>query len=110
MFLHHRKIMGDEQHAHRMLAPQPGDQRHDLPGDQRVKAGGRLVGNQKFRRTGQRHRDHHALAHAAGELVRIIIQTLRRVGEADLAQQLQRANPRGARAAALVHAPGLLDL
>ena len=98
MLLHHRQIMGDEQHAHRMLAPQPGDQRHDLPRDQRVQAGGRLIGDQQFRRTGQRHGDHHALAHAAGELVRVIVQPLRRVGNADLAQQLQRPGraPRGA--------------
>jgi hypothetical protein len=48
VLLDHREVVGDEQHAHVELGAQPGDQRHDLPGDQRVEAGGRLVGDEKL--------------------------------------------------------------
>ena len=37
---------------------------------------------------GQRHRDHHALAHAAGKLVRIVVDARARVGDADHLQHL----------------------
>ena len=46
----------------------------------------------------QRQRDHHALAHAAGELVRIVVDALLGAGDADLLQQL---DARAARAAAV---------
>ena len=45
-----------------------------LHGD--VERGGRLVGDQQVGLIGERHRDHHALALAAGELVRIARQRL----------------------------------
>ena len=46
---------------------------------------------------GERHRDHHALAHAAGKLVRILLHTLRRLGDPHQAQHFDgtlRAPPR----------------
>ena len=46
----------------------------DLRLDGDVERGGRLVGDQQRRIAGQRHGDHHALAHAAGELVRIVVE------------------------------------
>mgnify|MGYP003693900531 CR=1 FL=1 len=46
----------------------------------------------------ERQRDHDALAHAAGELVRIVIDASLRRRDADLGQQVERALPRGARA------------
>ncbi len=58
--------------------------------DRHVERGGWLVGNDQFRIAGKRHRDHHALAHTAGELVRILIDALFRVRDADHAQQLDR--------------------
>ena len=36
-------------------------------------------------------RDHHALAHAAGELVRILLEPPLGIGDADQPQQLDRA-------------------
>ena len=39
----------------------------------------------------ERHRDHRALAHAAGELVRVGVDAARRVGDPDQPQQLDRA-------------------
>ena len=50
----------------------------DLRLDRHVERGRRLVGDQQARRARQRHRDHHALAHAAGELVRVGAHALAR--------------------------------
>ena len=47
-------------------------QREDLRLDRDVERRRRLVGDQQQRIAGQRHGDHHALAHAAGQLVRIV--------------------------------------
>ena len=47
---------------------------------------------------GERHRDQHALAHAAGEFVRVAPRNPCRVGEADFGQQLW-TRPRRSRAA-----------
>ena len=46
----------------------------------------------------ERQRDHHALAHAAGELVRIVVDALLGAGDADLLQELdaRACAPRGA--------------
>jgi hypothetical protein len=50
--------------------------------DRHVERGGRLVGDEQVRLAQHRHRDHHALAHAAGELVRILVDALMRLGDA----------------------------
>ena len=54
---------------------QEPDQRQDLRLDRHVERGGRLVGDQQPRLAGKRHGDHHALAHAARQLVRILRRT-----------------------------------
>ena len=59
-----------------------------LHGD--VERGGRLVGDQQVRLVGERHGDHHALALAAGQLVRIALEPPGRIGNADLGQQFER--------------------
>ena len=51
---------------------QPLEQVEDLRLDRDVERGGRLVGDQQRRVAGERHGDRRALAHAAGELVRIL--------------------------------------
>ena len=73
-----------------------------LHGD--VERGGRLVGDQEIGLVGERHGDHHALALAAGKLVRIGAEPLRGIGDADLVEQFDDAlcaspprDPRGAR-------------
>ena len=82
--------------ARLQLAHQVEDLR--LDGD--VERGGRLVGDQQSRIAGQRHRDHHALAHAAGELVRIFVDAPLGRGDADAPQQLDGALARLRRRAA----------
>ena len=51
----------------------------------------RLVGDQHVRIVGERHGDHHALALAAGELVRIGVDAPRGVGDAHQFQELDGA-------------------
>ena len=51
---------------------QRAQQVEDLRLDGDVERGRRLVGDQQVRGAGQRHGDHHPLAHAARELVRIV--------------------------------------
>jgi hypothetical protein len=69
-----------------------------------------LVGHQQTRVAGERHRDHLALAHAAGELVQVLIGAEPGLGDADQAQQLAGARPRRAADQALVQPQGLGDL
>ena len=60
------------------LRAQRAHQLQDLRLDGDVERGGGLVGDQEPRVAGQRHRDHHALAHAARELVRIVVRSAAR--------------------------------
>ena len=98
---HHAHVVGDEHHAHAVLGLQALDQVEDLRLGGDVERGGRLVGDQQGRIAGERHGDHGALAHAAGELERVAVDRALRVGDLDLPQQIDRALARGL----LAHAP-----
>ena len=74
----------------------------DLRLDRDVERGGRLVRDQQAGPAGQRHRDHHALAHAAGKLVRIFLRALRRLGDAD---EVAAARPPALQRLPCGHAP-----
>jgi hypothetical protein len=87
---HHAHVVGDEQHRHADLGLQRLDQLQDLRLDGDVQRRGRLVGDQQVRPAGQRHGDHHPLAHAAGEQVRIVMEAAAGAGDADLLQDPQR--------------------
>jgi hypothetical protein len=64
-------------------SPLRGPQRlHDLRLHGDVERGGRLVGDDHVRVVGHRDGDDHPLAHAAGQLVREVVQPLARVGDA----------------------------
>ena len=65
------EIVRDQDHGGAELGSQARDQLEDLRLDGDVERRRRLVGDQQLRVVDQRHRDHHALAHAAGQLVRI---------------------------------------
>ena len=82
--------MGDQDGRHAPAFGQFDDQVHHrlLRGD--VEAGGRLVRDQELRIAGQRQRDHHALAHAAGQFERIGVVALARTGDLDRLQRLDR--------------------
>ena len=65
---------------HAELALQLREQLQDLRLDRDVERGRRLVGDEQLRLAGERHRDHHALAHAARELVRVRVDALSGAG------------------------------
>ncbi len=68
---HDAEVVGDEQHRHAEPLLQVLEQRKDLRLHGDVERGGGLVGDQEIGLVGERHGDHHALALAAGELMRI---------------------------------------
>ena len=76
------------------LPPNPLQHLEDLRLHRDVERGGRLVGDQHLRVVGDRHRDHHPLAHAAGELMGKLARPLARLRDADDVEQLDRAFPR----------------
>ncbi len=74
-----------------MIALEVADQRQDLLLRGDVERGGRLVGDQQLRFQHQRHRDHDALALAAGEAVRIGGEDALDLGQADLLHHVEDA-------------------
>ncbi len=87
---HHTQVMRDEQHGHAVGCLEVVEQTQNLRLDRDVERGRRLVGEEQRRLAGDRHGDHHALAHAAGELVRMIVEAPRRGGDLDLLEDAQR--------------------
>ena len=67
----HAQIVGDQQQRHAGLVRDLADQLEDLGLHRHVERGGRLVGDQQLRPPRQDHGDHHPLALAARELVRV---------------------------------------
>ena len=67
------------------------DQLQDLRLDGHVEGGRRLVGEQQLGVARQGDGDHHALAHAARELERVVVEAVRGTRDADLGQQLDHA-------------------
>ncbi len=71
-----RKVVGDEDDGESELLAQFGDLLEDLPLDQNVERGCRLVHDHELWAKGEGHGDHDALAHAAGEFVGVGAQPL----------------------------------
>ena len=90
----HAHGMGDQHDRHAEAFLHVLHQLEDLRLDGDVERRRRLVGDQELGLAGQRHGDHHALAHAAGELVRIVVHAALRVGDVDQPQHLDRAGQR----------------
>ena len=67
------EIVRDDDQRDAEVARQRLHQFEDLRLDGDVERGGRLVGDDQLRIAGQPDRDHHALAHAAGKLMRILL-------------------------------------
>src|SRR5215831_427663 len=81
-FGHHPEIMRDEDDRRPGFFLQLEDELEDLRLDGDIERGGRFVGDEQLRAAGQRHGDHRALAHAAGELMGIVIKAALRIGNA----------------------------
>ena len=67
------------------------DQLQDFRLDGHVERGGRLVGDEELGIVGDRDGDHHALALAAGELMRVLLEPRLRFGDAHFLQEIERA-------------------
>ena len=89
----HAEIVGDHHDRHAELALERQKQVEDLRLGRDVERRGGLVGDQELGPAHQRHRDHHALAHAAGQLVRIGVRAIARGGDADHVQHGHRLAP-----------------
>ena len=72
------QVVGDEHDRRAGLVAQVAHEVEDLGLDRDVERGRRLVGDEQLRLAGEGHRDHHALGHAAGHLVREGLEAPRR--------------------------------
>jgi hypothetical protein len=87
-------VVRDQDHAGAEFALQIPHEVEDLRLHGHVERGRRLVGDQNPWPPGKRHGDHHTLAHAAGKLVRILLQPACCIGNADGVEQFERDLPR----------------
>ena len=86
----HAHVVGDQHHRGAVPAGQILQDRNDLRLDRNVERGRRLIGDHQRRLGAERERDHDALAHAAGEFVRIAVEALLGRGKTDLGQPRDR--------------------
>ena len=87
---HDAEIVGDEHERHAEPVAQLLEQRQDLRLHRHVERGGRLVGDQHVGLTRERHGDHHALALAARQFVRVGAHAPLGLGDPHQPQHLQR--------------------
>ncbi len=85
------EVVGDQDRRQAAFAVEPLEQGEDLGLHGDVERRRRLVGDQDLGLERQRHRDHRPLAHPARELVRVVVDALGGVGDADRVEQLDRA-------------------
>ena len=94
---HYAQIVGNEQHGRAEIPPQGAQQVQDLGLDGHIQGRGGLIENQHIGLGQQRHGDHHALAHAAGQFMGILVEPARGIGDA---HRVEHAQGRAARLAA----------
>ena len=80
------EVVADDEQRHALLVLELREQLEDLGLHGHVERGRRLVGDEQVGVERERHRDHHTLAHAAGELVRIRVDALLGARDADVTQ------------------------
>jgi hypothetical protein len=90
---HHRQIMGNEQKRQILARLQPGQKIQYLRLNGHIQRRGRLIRNQQPWPIGQRHGDHHPLALAARQLMRIGRKPAFGIADPDLAQKLDDPRP-----------------
>jgi hypothetical protein len=103
-------VVGDQHHGGVGLRHQLVHQVEDVGLDRDIQGRGRLVGDQQVGLAGHGGGDHHPLAHAAAQFVRILLQPLGDIGQPHLAQPIGRLLPGGGMAHAQVPDQGLGDL
>ena len=85
---HHAQVVGDEDNAHVSLLLELLHELQNLGLNGHVQSSGGLVGNQQLGVADEAHGDHDTLAHAAGELVRVLLHPLGHVVDAHQLQHL----------------------
>ena len=88
------EVVRDHDHGGAEIVLDPLEQGEDLRLRRHVERRRRLVGDDQIGVVDQRHRDHHALAHAARELVRVVVDPALGAGDPDGLQQLEGAGVR----------------
>jgi len=106
----HAHVVRDEHHRRAALFADALEQANDLGLDGHVQRGGGLVGHDQARLGRQRQRDHHPLAHAAAELVRVVVDAFFCRGNAGVFQQVNGAAARLGAAHRQVGGDGLDEL
>ena len=104
------EVVGDQHDRRAEVVLQVAQEVDDLGLDRHVEGGRGLVGDDHLRVVDQGHGDHHALAHATGELVRVGLQALLRVGDADPVEHLLGPGQGGLLVQRLVDLDGLDQL
>ena len=84
---HHPQVVGDVDDRDAPLLLDAADQLQDLGLDGHIQGGGGLVADQQVGVAGQGDGDDHTLAHAARQLMGVILHPLFSVGDAHLFQQ-----------------------
>ena len=87
------QVVGDEEHRQVHVLAQLLQQLDDLGLDRHVECRRRLVGDEQARLAAERHGDHHPLAHASRELVRVGRQPPGGVGDVHALEQLDSPRP-----------------
>ena len=77
------EVVGDQHDGHIPRGLELGEKLEDLSLDGHVEGGRGLIGEQQAGLARERHGDHDALSHAAGELVRVGLDAAVGVGDAD---------------------------
>ncbi len=106
----HAHVVGDHDDGGFELLLQVAHDVEDLRLHRYVERGRGVVGDEKVGAAHRRHRDHHALAHAAGKLMRILAHAVAGFGDAHEIEDLDRPLLRLAIGDALVDAQRLDDL
>ena len=104
------EVVRDEDDGGAVLRLELADEVEDLRLDGDVERGRRLVGDQHLGVEDERHRDHHALPHPAGELVGIAREPVGGIRDPDLPEPLEGAGARRLLRHALVGLDRLDDL
>ena len=105
-----RHVVRDQHHRGVQLAVKLLHQLDDLGLDRDVKGRGRLVGDQQVGFVGKTHRDHRPLTHAAGELMRVVLDARFGGRHSHPLQELDDTSSGEGFREALVRRHGLLDL
>ncbi len=85
--------MGDEDQRGAVPPLHLGDQPQDVQLNRDIERGRRLVGDDEARTAGECHGDEHALAHAAGQLMRIAVEHLLGLAQMGGGEHGRRAAP-----------------